>query len=45
MIETKKYSCECQVNGDVWDLDRPFEADATVEFLKWDNPEAKRVYW
>ncbi|XP_078618699.1 threonine--tRNA ligase 1, cytoplasmic-like isoform X1 [Branchiostoma floridae x Branchiostoma japonicum] len=34
-----------KVNGVVWDLDRPFEGDASVEFLKFDDEEAKAVYW
>uniref|UniRef100_A0AC35TKV3 Threonine--tRNA ligase n=1 Tax=Rhabditophanes sp. KR3021 TaxID=114890 RepID=A0AC35TKV3_9BILA len=34
-----------KVNGEVWDLDRPFEGDATLELLKFDNDEAKAVFW
>ncbi len=30
-----------KVNGEVWDLDRPFEGDATVEFLKFEDKEAE----
>src|SRR5246500_2224426 len=33
-----------QVNGDLWDLDRPFEADATLQILTTKNPEALQVY-
>ncbi|PIO66396.1 threonine--tRNA ligase [Teladorsagia circumcincta] len=34
-----------KVNGDVWDLDRPFEGDATLHLLKFDDDEAKQVFW
>lgn len=34
-----------KVNGDVWDLDRPLEDDCKLELLKFDNPEAKAVFW
>jgi len=34
-----------KVNGEVWDLDRPLESDCTVELLKFDNDEAKAVFW
>lgn len=29
----------------VWDLERPFERDATLKLLKWDDDEAKAVFW
>lgn len=32
-----------KVNGEVWDLDRPFEGDATLQVLKFDDDEAKQV--
>ncbi|VDO24679.1 unnamed protein product [Haemonchus placei] len=34
-----------KVNGGVWDLDRPFEGDATLQLLKFDDDEAKQVFW
>uniref|UniRef100_A0A0N5AWK9 threonine--tRNA ligase n=1 Tax=Syphacia muris TaxID=451379 RepID=A0A0N5AWK9_9BILA len=34
-----------KVNGQLWDLERPFEEDATLELLKFDNDEAKQVFW
>ncbi|ESN97826.1 hypothetical protein HELRODRAFT_85090, partial [Helobdella robusta] len=34
-----------KVNGVVWDLDRPFEKDATLQLLKFDDPEARAVFW
>ncbi|WFD03864.1 threonine--tRNA ligase [Malassezia obtusa] len=34
-----------KVNGQLWDLERPFEEDATLEFFDFDTPEGKRVFW
>ncbi|TKR81272.1 hypothetical protein L596_015173 [Steinernema carpocapsae] len=34
-----------KVNDEVWDLDRPFEGDATLKILKFDDDEAKQVFW
>ncbi|XP_072593208.1 threonine--tRNA ligase 2, cytoplasmic [Vulpes vulpes] len=34
-----------KVNGELWDLDRPFEGDSTLELLTFDNEEAQAVYW
>ena len=28
-----------KVNGQVWDLDRPFEGDAELKLLKFEDPE------
>lgn len=33
------------VNGDVWDLTRPIEMDATIKLHKWEDDQAKRTYW
>ena len=33
-----------RVNGDLWDLNRPFESDATLQILTTKNPEALEVY-
>ncbi|MDX2151694.1 MAG: threonine--tRNA ligase [Bryobacteraceae bacterium] len=33
-----------RVNGDLWDLKRPLEADATLQILTPKNPEALEVY-
>lgn len=33
------------VNGDVWDLTRPINTDATVKLHKWDDDEAKHAFW
>ena len=32
-----------QVNGEVWDLDRPFEGDAELKLLKFDDHDAQQV--
>ncbi|KAI8063587.1 hypothetical protein BC940DRAFT_243122 [Gongronella butleri] len=34
-----------KVNGEVWDLERPFEGDASLELLDFEHPEGKRVFW
>uniref|UniRef100_A0A8R1TQS8 threonine--tRNA ligase n=1 Tax=Onchocerca volvulus TaxID=6282 RepID=A0A8R1TQS8_ONCVO len=34
-----------KVNGEVWDLDRPFECDAALQILKFDDDEGKQVFW
>jgi len=34
-----------KVNGELWDLDRPFEKDSTLQLLKIDNEEAQKVFW
>ena len=33
-----------KVNGDLWDLNRPLEADSTLQILTPKNPEALEVY-
>ncbi|KAH8916595.1 threonyl-tRNA synthetase [Atractiella rhizophila] len=35
-----------KVNGELWDLQRPLEADcSTIEFLDFEHPEGKQVFW
>lgn len=34
-----------KVNGEVRDLNRPIDHDATVNFLKWDDKEGKSTFW
>ncbi|SGY46913.1 BQ5605_C001g00481 [Microbotryum silenes-dioicae] len=34
-----------KVNGDLWDMDRPFEKDSSLELLDFDHPEGKKVWW
>jgi threonyl-tRNA synthetase len=33
------------VNGEVRDLSRPIDTDATLKLHKWDDPEAKHAFW
>ncbi|MDE6486208.1 MAG: threonine--tRNA ligase [Muribaculaceae bacterium] len=33
------------VNGTEWDINRPIEADATIQLFKWDDPEGKHAFW
>lgn len=33
------------VNGELWDLTRGIETDATVKLHKWDDPEGKHAFW
>jgi threonyl-tRNA synthetase len=33
------------VNGDVWDLTRPINADASIKLHKWDDAEGKHAFW
>lgn len=34
-----------EVNGEVWDLLRPIENDATLNLLTWDSDIAKKTFW
>lgn len=34
-----------KVNGQVWDLTRPIEEDATIALLKWEDEDGKHAYW
>lgn len=34
-----------KVNGKLWDMPRPLEEDATLEFLDFEHPEGKAVFW
>jgi threonyl-tRNA synthetase len=33
------------VNGEVRDITRPIDTDATLKLHKWDDPEAKHAFW
>lgn len=35
----------CKVNGTIWDLTRPFEEDASLQLLNFDDAEGKCVFW
>jgi len=34
-----------KVNGQVWDLSRPIEEDATLSLLTWDDADGKATFW
>ncbi len=34
-----------KVDGQVWDLSRPINADASLALLKWTDTEGKQTYW
>ena len=34
-----------KVDGEVWDLDRVLEGDCSLELLKFDDDDAKAVFW
>merc|ERR1719312_629881 len=34
-----------KVNGEVWDLDRPLEGDCSLQLLKFDDDDARTVFW
>lgn len=34
-----------KVNGTLWDMGRPLEGDCSLELLKWEDPEAQKVFW
>jgi threonyl-tRNA synthetase len=33
------------VNGEVWDMTRPIQEDATLKLLTWDDAEGKNTFW
>jgi threonyl-tRNA synthetase len=33
------------VNGELWDLTRPINTDATLKLHKWEDAEAKHAFW
>ena len=34
-----------EVDGVVWDLQRPLHSNSTVRFLRWDDKEGKHAFW
>ncbi|KAK4058265.1 threonyl-tRNA synthetase [Microbotryomycetes sp. JL221] len=34
-----------KVDGELWDLERPFEKSSSLELLDFEHPEGKRVWW
>lgn len=37
--------CISKVNGELWDLERPLEGDAALEFFDFETEEGRRVFW
>jgi len=33
------------VNGEIWDLSRPINNDASIKFLTWDDEKGKSTFW
>jgi len=33
------------VNGEIWDLSRPINEDASIKLYKWDDTEGKHAFW
>ena len=40
-----RFSTAPQVNDQLWDLNRPLPGDCTLAILKWDAPEAQKIFW
>ena len=34
-----------EVDGELWDLERPLEASCQLKFLDFEHPEGKKVFW
>jgi threonyl-tRNA synthetase len=34
-----------EVNGEVWDLSRPLNKDASIKFLTWEDEKGKSTFW
>lgn len=41
----RKEALSITVDGDIWDLTRPIDHNATVKINTWDDPEGKHAYW
>ena len=35
----------CSVNGEIVELNRPIQEDASIVFYKWESPEGKHAFW
>ena len=38
-------SVVAKVNGELWDLDRPFEKSSSLALIKFDSDEGQAVFW
>ena len=45
LAATVVFKDDVKGKGTVYDLDRPIEADASIRFHKWEDDEAKHVFW
>ena len=45
LAATVVFKDDAKGKGTVYDLDRPIEADASIRFHKWEDDEAKHVFW
>src|SRR5689334_24240746 len=34
-----------EVNGEVWDLSRPIQSDASIKILTWNDKQGKTTFW
>ncbi len=34
-----------EINGEIWDLSRPINYDASIKFLTWEDDKAKSTFW
>ena len=34
-----------EINGEIWDLSRPINNDASIKFLTWEDEKAKSTFW
>ncbi len=34
-----------RVNGNLWDLERPLEGNASIEFLNFEDKDGQYVFW
>ena len=40
-----RVSLAIEVNGEVWDLSRPIQQDASIKILTWNDKEGKTTFW
>ncbi|KAG4072384.1 hypothetical protein HA402_004316 [Bradysia odoriphaga] len=40
-----KEVCVAKINDQLWDLERPLEADCKIQLLKFDSQDAKTAFW
>ena len=34
-----------EVNGEIWDADRPIQKDSTIKLLTWNDDDGKATFW